>query len=201
MPTPGRRVIYIKNPKSGSNFRTINGSGGGGGRKWTPNPNGSTLFDIIGIQPWQPLPNGPGINYSQGTWTGTGGAVYNTPASNWFVHHPSAPGFGNYNGPGVGPYQAPVFEQFQPAQTIWGSLYLIASGIDPNTGDILPPYGTPGTLRDEISLTLANQAIDAGWGGISGGKNPAYFGDTGKLSSAYWGKAPNRNKKRPWWAK
>ena len=217
-------------------FARLKGKGGGGGQPPRPPrspgtppttgiPGTGPGLDVIladiwnpsGLPVFTPLPPGPGIpGHGSGSSVGTGGAIYNNPASNWFVN-PPAPNtnYGSYTGtppPGNGPYQAPVFLQFQPAETFWGNMYDIVHGIDPETGDKLPPMGTPGTVKDPISLVLAEQAIDANWfGERNKGQNAAYYGSYGQissvwsgdshLSSAWHGQAPGATKKRPWWAK
>jgi hypothetical protein len=105
-----RRVIYIKNPKSGSNFRTINADKKSGG-------SGGSLFERLGLnqlgkKPKPFKPNGPGTQYTPGTAQLTGGAYYKTPGSNWFSGGWAAamdvtPGYGNFGTPSgaqVGPY-------------------------------------------------------------------------------------------------
>jgi hypothetical protein len=209
-------------------FARLRGGKGGGGQPPKKKPKGYTPpttgipgtgpgLDVILADIWMggpgagftPKPNGPGIpGIPAGSSIGTGGAIYGTPASNWFIAPPKDPDYGSYSGPGVGPYQAPTFPNFQPAQTFWGSMYLIVNGVDPNTGDKLPPMGTPGTVKDTISIEFANEVIIGSGFGTNFGINkknpkfnPAYYGNTGDLSSAWHGQAPKALKKRPWWAK
>jgi hypothetical protein len=155
-----RRVIFIQNPTDGgSHFRTIDSKSESGRPKRQPQPprpgGGGTLFDRLGItlsNPYAFKKDGKGIKYQKGRVQLTGGAWYGTPESNWFINQekPSAllPGRQRGTGEGGGPYQAPTFATFEPAKTVWGSLYYISQRIDPNTGQELPPQGTPGTLKN-----------------------------------------------------
>ena len=196
-------------------FARIKGKGGGGGRgpkpPKPPKPPGTggdqmpPLFDIINFgqgSDFQQLPSGPGIPGTQpGTsWIGTGGAIYNNPGSNWFTNEAS-PNYGTLPDVGTPQYQQPTFAQFQPAQTLWGALYLIVNGVDPDTGRIIPPKGTPGTLR----FTTHSPGYDLNHERQAAGHASSYlssfYGGVGHPSSAYWGQAPKALNKRPWWAK
>jgi len=177
--------------------------GSGGGNSWNP---GTGMFDILNPEGWgnnHPFkPNGPGIpGQPAGSYIGTGGAIYATPGSDWFTAVQGAPNYGQYSGaPGVGPYITPVFEQFQPAETLWGALYLIANGVDPDTGNMIAPQGTPGTLKFGAGTAWTSfQDEQEAAGRLSGTGVYGGFGAT--LPSQYTGLAPNRNRPRPWWAK
>jgi len=105
--------------------------------------------------------------------------------------------FGNYDptAMGIGPYSQ-EFTEFQDPLTLLGKLYDIFTGVAEG-GNIQWGPGTPGTLKDDLSLELANMRINAGL--YKRGTNPAFFGGTAKLPGI--GLNPNRNKTRPWWAK
>lgn len=199
---PGRRIIYIKNPKQGSHFRTI-GSDGGGKQP----PKRPSLFDILDdlFPSFTPKPNGPGIPGSPGgPVTLTGGAIYGTSDSDWFIHKPGKPDYGQPGVGGSGPYEQTWTSDFVPPTTIWGDLYLIAIGVDPATGNILHAAGTPGTLRPfpEMSFGYGETWKDEEY--RLAGMSVAFFGKRNKKGfvptpPSY--RAPNRNNKRPWWAK
>jgi len=178
-------------------FARIKGKGGGGGT------SGTTAHTTKKTKkPKKPPATKP--RKQDSTYIGTGGAIYNAPSSNWFQAAADTPSpnwnYGSVQGNGVGPYIAPVFEQFHPAETFWGNLYDIVHGVDPETGDILPPYGTPGTVK--FGAGTPYTALQDEWAGHSANEHPTnYFGGTGHLSSGFWGQAPGATDPRPWWAK
>lgn len=184
-----RRIIYIKNPKEGSNFRTIDADGGG------PKPP----------RPGLPRPpKGKRPSPPKYPLTLTGGGIYKPPPSNWFIHQPGKPNYGNLPNYGVGPYEQTWTSDFVPPTTIWGDLYLIAMGVDPATGNILHGWGTPGTLKPFPQMSF-------GYGETwkielykNLGKSEGFFGKLtpeGFVPTPPSYLAPNRNNKRPWWAK
>jgi hypothetical protein len=186
-----RRVIYIRNPREGSNFRTLDGGGSSPRTPRAPKPP----------KPPKP-PAGGGTTSTPGTIELTGGAIYNTAASQWYISNaaPAPHYFGQLPGYGIQlDNTTPEFDDFTPAETLWGSLYLIAHGIDPYNGDVLAPFGTPGTLRPlgPLASQFANEMI----GRNASASNPLYHGGITDLPSGYTVKHPNRNQKRPWWAK
>jgi hypothetical protein len=144
-----------------------------------------------------------------GTWTGTGGAIYETPDSNWFQAPPTAPNYGtNLNqltSPGVGPYNPPTFQQFQPPTTLWGDLYLISQGVEPSTGNVQWGYGTPGTLKPPSPLQFGKGETWRINLFHSIGRDEDFFGKWNPVKGI--SKLPNtalspkRNQPRPWWAK
>jgi hypothetical protein len=133
-------------------FARMKGGRGGGTRRRYTAPQRS-LWDILGIaDPSSPryadrVARGPGIDYTQGTFTGTGGARYNTPGSNWFISGENQPNYPGSPG-GTGLYQGFMENEFTPASTLLSALYDLAiRGVDPDTGQMIAPYGTPGTLK------------------------------------------------------
>jgi hypothetical protein len=189
----GRRIIYIKNPKSGSHFRNIGGGGGGGGSSGS----GST--------PSQP-PSGSNVPTWNGTeWSGQGDeatsiptwnqAIYSDTPSDWAIGGSGigTSGIPEYGGPGnvwEGQYTAPTFEEFVPSETLWGMIYDIATGVDPYTGDYQPALGTPGTL---IFNPLGYDLTYEGMGRGGAGKYGTRYGGVASTS----GPRP-LNRKRPW---
>ena len=184
-----RRIIYIKNPSSGSNFRTINGGGGGGG---APRPKAPKMPRP---SPLPPTPTGP--------FEGTGGAHYAQTPSDWFIGNTTdAIDFGNYdpNAPGTGATELDFTPTFLDPQTLLGILYDIATGTAEG-GNIQFPYGTPGTLKGEFG-DLSYEAFDANRQLYR--HRPNVFGATPSNpfpTIGVPGLNPNRNKNRPWWAK
>ena len=140
---PGR-IVYIRNPKSGSHFRTMPGKSASqgvptwNGTRWTNLPKGRK-------RPTGSAYNLPtGENY--GGWANFGDPLLETPPM--VSNNPYAGmDFGTLPGYGVGPYQAPTFEDFQPAETLFGQLYDIATGVDPYTGQHQQRLFAPGTLQ------------------------------------------------------
>jgi len=213
----GRRIIYIKNPKSGSHFRNIGGSGGGGGggssgSGSTPSqsPTGGNLptSSQAGVPQWNgtewsnlPAPSQPGTGWNLPTGENYGGwANFGDPlqAQEEGSSNPYAGlDFGTLPGYGVGPYQAPTFEAFVPSETLWGMIYDIATGVDPYTGDYQPGYGAPGTLVFGAAVSegslLEYQIHSAGYG--PRGKSPGRF-----AGDYHFGGRP-KVKKRPWFLK
>jgi hypothetical protein len=139
----------------------------------------------------------------------TGGAIYATPTSNWFVSTPAAPNYGTLPDYGVGPYQQEWTPFFEPASTLLGALYDIAQGVDPNTGEILAPYGTTGTLKfgaGTMWMDPIQEQIDTGF--LPG--NPLAFGYVApnnarpgnpwpQIPSGYLTQSPKRLNERPSW--
>lgn len=217
-----RRVIYIKNPTRGSHFRTIEGgkTGGASGKVISLGPN---LMDPIiewmlrggSNAPKKKAKKAKGIPYTPGIFIGTGGARYKTAGKNWFKA-PLEPGVIPYGLSDMIEHLAALYEQqytqdFQPALTILGALYDLSQGIDPNTGDIMPAFGTPGTLQFGAGTPyMAAQAELAASGFQLFPHDPLVFGSTapnkarsgnpfpGRPGQYYApGKAPN--KPRPAW--
>ena len=188
-----RRVIFIKNPSSGSNFRTINGGGGGAPRPKKPRKPKAT--------PSTPAPSGP--------FEGTGGARYTPTPSDWFVGNTTNPlDFGSYdpNAAGTGPYLQ-EFTEFQDPLTLLGELYDIFTGVAQG-GNIQFAYGTVGTMKFGAG-TFWDDAQQERFGANRQlfRHAPSVFGATPsnpfpKLpNKGVPGLNPNRNKNRPWWAK
>jgi len=176
-PNSGRRVIYLKNPRGGSHFITINGGGskgGGPGRhKTSQKPlGGKTLFEIIHfgpqyVQGFVPKKKGKGIEYENYVIELTGGARYHTPDNEWFVAPPQQPppGFGTLPETGVVSPTDISIQIFQPSQTLLGSAWYILHGVDPGTGEVIPALGTPGTLKFGAGtewMSFTNEQIDTG---------------------------------------
>lgn len=138
----------------------MNGRGGGPGRR----PRRDRIMDAIGA--WiesnggrsntgsffTPKNDGKGIaGHSSHAVTLTGGASYMSGASDWYINKQTPTiDYGNLPGYGVPQYIQPEMQQFQPATTILGSMYYMLNGIDPNTGEYIPPFGTPGTLKANL---------------------------------------------------
>jgi hypothetical protein len=214
-----RRVIYIKNPKSGSHFRTIDGNSGSGGRRSGNNSGGipqSVLDWTKNAHRKGFKKDGKGIPYRGGVVTLTGGARYNRPDSNWFIFQPQQgySNFGTLPGNRVGPYEQEWTPEFQPASTLLGRLYDLARGIHPETGGVVPPLGTTGTLKfgaGTMWMSLTQEQADTGripgnpafhgWSaGASGygtSKGPANLWPT--LSGEWWNYHPDRFEPRPDW--
>jgi hypothetical protein len=187
-----RRIIYIKNPSSGSHFRNI-----GGGRAGAPTTNPK--------QPKAPLtPKAPKIpkspDYADNGMSGANGYMpgYQAP-SNWFIHTPSeaALNFGSYDGPGVGPYEQVFTPTFTPAETLLGEIYDIFTGVAPG-GNIQWEVGDPGVLKYMEGGLAGDLATEAA-GRNATESNPFFYQGTGQVANNYLN--PNRNKKRPWWAR
>jgi len=173
MAANGRRVIYLKNPRGGSHFITINGGGSKGGR--TPGRTsltlgGKTLLQILGPKFLKPKfaprkPKGPGFEYSSYVIELTGGARYHTPGSEWFVAPEKPVDYGTLPETGVVSPTDISIQLFQPSQTLLGSAWYILHGVDPGTGEVIPPLGTPGTLKFGAGTewtSFTNEQIDTG---------------------------------------
>ena len=162
---PGRRVIYIKNPRQGSShFITIEGGGGGGGgprpgprppRSGPPTDRNPILDNVEEWltgggdkgDGWKPLPPGEGIpGRPAGSVTLTGGAIYNMPASNWYLYDDEGqPNYGSYEGPGVGPYEQTFSPGWIQPRTLGGQLWtIIVNNRDIYSGQTIPRRGQPG---------------------------------------------------------
>lgn len=191
-----RRIIYLRNPSEGSHFRVLGGSASTRPprTKRTPKPRALPV-----PKPEDRNPNG----YMPG---------YKTPTT-WFVHHdsPGSPDFGSYDGPGTGPWDQP-FTEFEQASTDLGFLYdMLIRGIDPFTGNILPPLGTEGTMKfgagtgwtdfqDQMEAAGIFQGNTTLVGYIS--PSAAHTGNPWpEIPSGLRAKSPKRNEPRPWWAK
>ena len=159
-----RRVIYIKNPKEGSHFRTVGDGGGGGGSNIitfpvnTPQPGQGVFIagytDAFG----NPLFTDP----TGGAW---GSSAWNNPPpplseSVTWVTYP----FVNPAGGGIAEVEYPnynllTYEEFYALRyaegTIWTAWYDIFRGISPQTGEWQPPLGTPGQMTLGSSLYFA----------------------------------------------
>lgn len=143
-----RKVIYIKNPKSGSNFRTIGGGGSVPTRSTPKRAPKNTITESMTADEWNRQ-------------------YYKQVESGWKIRNP-APKLEttsyrgvNFNGPNFGMVSAPVGpafvnfealtrEQFYQLRwqntTVWTAFYDIARGIVPQSGARLAPFGTAGTL-------------------------------------------------------
>lgn len=148
----------------------------GSGKKSTPKP--WTGF----------VSNGPGIQGSQaGTVTLTGGAIYSTPGSQWYIYQPppETPAyFGQLPSQGVAPVVQVAPTEWTPPTSLFTSLVMIASGVDPNSGNMLPPPGTPGTLKGALALDMAHQITDRNAGSYN-----AFVGGVGRPPSRYSGRS------------
>jgi hypothetical protein len=150
------------------------------------------------------VPRGRGIQYTPGVFIGTGGARYKMAPSNWFISKRKRPvnpyGLSDMLQHQPGPYEQ-GFTGFEPAEGFLAVMYdMLVRGIDPNTGDSLPPYGTPGTLKFGAGLygALDRELNDAD----PGAYNYGFFGGEGTLPieySGYSGKPPGFNEPRPEW--
>lgn len=205
---------FISDDQRKAAFARMKGRGGG------PRPPGAgrlprggkppSLFDILkdllGKDPknFIPKPPGPGIpGVPSGPVTLTGGAIYGTPDSDWFIHQPGEPEFGKLPGYGIGPYDQQWTPEYKPPSTLWGDLYLIMNGIEPSTGNVLHGWGTPGTLKPFPQMSF-------GYGETwkielykNLGKSEGFFGKLtpeGFVPTPPSYLAPNRNEPRPWWA-
>ena len=212
---------FVSDEQRKAVFAKLKGGRGGGRRSPraprppSQTPAGDSLFDILnigtgGVFDFVPLPNAPAQAATPaGSATLTGGAIYDTPASNWFVNQPSqTPNFGTYNGPGIGPYNqefsltpqqaAFLYQQNTGIGTI---LYnMLTKGVDPyGQGGQLLPYGTPGTL--EFYLFGKYSSVYETWQK----DHKEYFGDTANtpspgISSQFLNqKKPKKKKKGPSW--
>lgn len=214
------RVIYIRNPRDGgSHFRTIGDNGGRAPRTSSRPPRARTnptssgddrIMDIIGQwirsggdNHWTFMENGPGIEGTAGgPVTLTGGAIYNTAPSNWALYQPEqiGPDGTPLSGPGIRLDTDITIQEFMPAQTVWGYLYLVLQDIDPVTGET--GISGPGHLADPLSLDLAHQLIDNGTvanliqsGAVPPTFNPSFVGYTTERPPS-----TRTYKPRPWWA-
>lgn len=185
-----RRIIYIRNPSEGSNFRTIDGGGGTGTR---PPPRGR--------KPKKPplsTPSGWTMT-AWGAWRSPTGAIYAATPSDWITFRPNTTSFlyspDNYAGQVSGAEYDFTYGQqvFQEPSTLLGDLYDIMRGVA-QRGNIQWAPGTPGTLiHDPNSLLgqLMQEQADAG---------------RSDYTNFYPGKLPNQNlagnrfDPRPWWA-
>jgi len=159
-----------------------------------------------GGDPFIPMPPGQGIPGTPGgPVTLTGGAIYGTAASDWAIHvaGTQTPSYGTTPGYGTTFDTDISINQFLPAQTFWGYLYLALQGIDPLTGQIQPGIGAPGTLHDPITLELVHQEIDAGYhygddtSLINRGTHAAFHGN---VAPTILPMHPDAYSDRPWWA-
>jgi hypothetical protein len=191
-----RRIIYIQNPSSGSHFRTLDRSGGGS--HYTPRPRAPRAPTA----PRTPrAPTTPPV-FDNDVGDQNGYLPGYTPPANWWIHNakPTPPNYGSYNGPGVGPYNTQFTPAFEQASTLLGELYDIAQGIDPYTGNTLPPYGTPGTLKYGVGSPGFDLTIEA-IGRDAGRHSLTFGGPFAQIPSRYTVRSPKRNQPRPWWAK
>jgi hypothetical protein len=179
------RIIYIRNPSSGSNFRTIGDGSGGGSRPpkakkppktKTPSgaPNGWTLTD-------------------SGAWRSPNGAIYqNTGEWRTFGTH------NNYSYQGQTPYTQEELARFQLLEfqdptTLLGDLYDIWVAHVAQRGNVQYPYGTPGTLVFGAGTAWQDfnqEQADAGRSDYTG-----YFPGTRPTGTI----APNAYTPRPAW--
>lgn len=198
----GRHVIFIRNPSSGSNFRTVNGSGSGSKKP----PKGK--------QP--PKPKTPQNMFPTpiGSYYGTGGAIYKSVETDWKKKHPN-PSFSNIyaavSGQGTYDPNAPEVTgiwgpEFIPPESLIQDFYdIFIAQVGPR-GETQLPYGTPGTL-----VWLAG--TDMGPTGGGGGQAPFWLISPAVAAATYHGiggafipgelpnvgMAPNRYNARPWW--
>jgi hypothetical protein len=169
-----RKAAFARMKGKGSQHR-------GGGTQRLP---GDPIMDAIGAwltrgkPSFTPKPNGRGIQGSSGgPVTLTGGAIYNSALSNWFIHTP-APTVLNQTPltgiTGVSFNTDISIQEFQPPTTLLGSAWYLLQGIDPGTGEFLPALNTPGTLKDPISLVYAHEQTDR-----NAGNYDAFIGGVG----------------------
>ena len=185
-PRPGRRVIYIKNPKDGGgNFRTILNRliGGGGGNR----NNGTTTPPSAPVRP--------------GVYSNRNGYMPNrTAPGDWAIRNPVYDFTNNYTGQptsffgvlpdyGVGPTET-SFTIFQPSKTLLGDMYYILRSIEPTSGDIQWPARTPGTLYPGASMSEMSLRAERGMSLHYEGGLP--YGGSPPLN-------PNRNDPMPTW--
>lgn len=180
-----RRTIYIQNPSSGSHFRTIDGGGTSSPRpskgrkpKTTSTPSNYNNAGNFAV--------GYAGNYTQGTpnW------------SNWYNNFPNVQGMPSLP-EGLAPSGAfTIFNGLTPEQFydlqwdahsgidfwIWSINLVLAEGIDPASGGIQAPLGTPG------QLTLSSII-----GGALTGHYGTYGGPDATIPTEYWGTAAEGN--------
>lgn len=207
-----RKVIYIKNPKEGSNFRTVGGDGGGGTKPPARKKPGGTT-------------KSPGGHREHGTWgrwipdkpTGAYVDIFNVfhtspddwnppDYSNWYKPKPHFQEPVYYVGGARGMIREPEYTDFPMTRAefyairyantgIWTTLFDIARGIDPRTGQRLPPLGTPGQLKAIIGTGLDDvlwENVDAGRYSPGrnvapqGGSDPATVGGQPHVSGYWW---------------
>ena len=141
MPT-SRRVIYIKNPSSGSHFRTTGGAGGGTAGQpgvGTPQSGGVNSNSINIILNQANLPNLP--NYEPAPITGFVAGL--TDAFGNSLYAPTSP-FGNSNPFGNTNVVSPKYAPDIPSPD--GATYA-DFGAPFKAMYNLTPFGTPGTLN------------------------------------------------------
>lgn len=162
-----------------------------------------------------PLPNGPGIpGWEGGSVTLTGGAIYNTPSSDWFINNNKpAVDYGSYNGAGVGPYELDF--SLTPAQAAFlyrqntglgVELYnLMAHGIQPGAVGMNAPYATPGQLKFGVGTGWDDMAQEQAaaerirYTGTYGSAGPENLYGFGIPASQLNQKKPKKKKSRPTW--
>jgi hypothetical protein len=183
---------FVSDDQRKAVFAKLKKKGGGS----TPKPPKAPKPPKGGGSGWTP-------GQTPGTVVGTGGAIYGTPAQDWYQAGQQAPAahtWGNYQTEnGVGPYEQQFTPTFTPPETLWGELYDIATGVAEG-GNIQWPAGTPGQLTaiagtiwaDPFYEQVAAGNLPPGYGTIVGGVEA-------ELPGTYLN--PKRNKKRPWWAK
>jgi hypothetical protein len=174
-----RKIIYIKNPKSGSNFRTIGGAGPSAPKQSktpkTPKTPKTKLVDNNGF-----------IN---GLTDAFGNSLYGNNASpGWQINNPkpqfdnntsySGLNFGTAPDYGVGPTLTDFTDPFKPPETLRGVIYDSLRGVGPKGNIQWLPF-TAGSFKL-----------------IHTGNYPSWKGDLRTTTLA-----PNRNDPRPWWAR
>lgn len=198
---PQGRIIYIKNPSSGSHFRNLGGSRSSGGSSGPRPP-----------RPPRPpkTPSGPPEptdNSDYGYMPGPGPAP-----SDWATPDYEDDPYGNFGTPtpgldGVGPYEqefslTPAEAAYLYSQdTSFGiQMYnLLVHGIDPSgLASALLPYGTPGTLEPFYEMKMGAYETwrgphDDRFGNVSGGMSGPQSGIDPKFLNV---KPPKKKKKK-----
>lgn len=146
-----RRIIYLKNPSSGSHFRTVNRDGGGGASGSARLPKGGASAQVgfmFYLFNWMAtghkdkyakrVKKGKGISAAPGVFIGTGGARYKGAPSSWFQKKRDTSADGGYIDLQYltpGPYDA-----------LWSAFPFDDLGsVNHYAMNVQPAFGTPGT--------------------------------------------------------
>lgn len=118
---------------------------------------------------WQPLPPGQGIpGWGGGSVTLTGGAIYDTPGSQWYISNQEDPPpyYGQLPSQGIPQYQQQFTQYWTPPESLLGQLVAIWSGLDPYNGQNAPMWawdpGYIGVLEGIFSSNPGGTDFDIG---------------------------------------
>jgi len=172
---PGR-IIYIRNPSSGSNFRTLQGTGTRPPKTKTPKkPRKPKTEPPPDPSIGQPIYSSPGSWIKKGKNPSFSDPLYPQPTGDIWATGPETTGI-------WGP-------EFIPPESLIQDFYDIFIAQLGERGNIQWPVGTPGTLRGMMELDAVHMAQEMGVN-ISGN----YPGEIPNTNLAH-----NRYDARPWW--